>query len=234
MSNAGPVCFNDLSIRLDEERLWKRLRAKEGSGEIAAIQDILAQAKAVARPRGVVRCCQVRQHGAGGVMVEGEVFHSRLLRLQFEEVDRVYAFVLTVGEELEAKNLPQEDLLERFWWDEVKSAIMRAAHHSLQARMAHEFDTPETMPFVSPGSGDVGLWSVADQAGLFRLLGDVESMIGVRLSRACCMTPRHSLSGLHYPRSTNFVTCTVCRQIPCADRLARFDPKLWKRLKDSE
>ena len=116
----------------------------------------------------------------------------------------------------------------RFWWDEVKTAVMRQAHLALQQRMAEAFGTPPDMAFLSPGSGDVGLWSVEAQKPLLRLLGDVEHAIGVRLTESCCMIPRHTISGFHYPRTTSFVTCKVCRQSACPDRLAPFEPDLWQ------
>lgn len=234
MPNTDPICFRDLPILLDEERLWARLRVKEETGETEDVRRIIEQAKAAARPRGVARECRVQERFPGGVTIDGERFYSHLLRWQFEDVDTVYAFVLTIGDELAALNPADEELLERFWWDEVKTAIMRGAHTAMQKRMAEHFGTPDFMAFLSPGSGDVGLWSVEDQVPLFRLLGDVESMIGVRLTRSCCMIPRHTISGLHYSRDTDFVTCKVCRQSHCPDRLAPFDPDLWSVLKNPD
>ena len=234
MTKSDVVCFRDLPVLLDEDTLWKRLRVKEGSGETEAVRRIIEQAQNAAHPRGMARPCRVEERHPGGVTIEGERFNSRLLRWQFDDVDVVHAFVLTVGDELEALKPPDEELLERFWWDEVKTAIMRGAHIAMQQRMAKHFGTPESMAFLSPGSGDVGLWSVEDVAPIFRLLGDVEGAIGIRLTRSCCMIPRHTIAGLHYPRTSDFVTCKVCRQSHCPDRLAPFDRSLWEQFKPGQ
>lgn len=231
MTKPDIVSFRELPVLLDEDTLWKRLRVKEDSDETEKVRRIIEQAQNAAHPRGMVRECRIEDRYPGGVTIEGEHFNSRLLRWQFDDIDVVHPFVLTVGDELEELKPPDEELLERFWWDEVKTAIMRGAHIAMQKRMAKQFGTPESMAFLSPGSGDVGLWSVEDVALIFRLLGDVEGGIGVRLTRSCCMIPRHTISGLHYPRTSDFVTCKVCRQSHCPDRLAPFNRSLWEQFK---
>ena len=82
---------------------------------------------------------------------------------------------------------------------------------------------------MSPGSGDVQIWSIEDQRPLFAILGDVKSAIGVTLTESLLMQPNKSLSGIRYPSEIDFRTCKLCHKENCPTRQMPLDEKLIKK-----
>jgi hypothetical protein len=65
-----------------------------------------------------------------------------------------------------------------------------------------------------------------EQRLLFRLLGDTERAIGVRLSEDLTMLPRKSLSGTLLPSEELFESCLLCPRAQCPSRLLPYDRDL--------
>ena len=86
---------------------------------------------------------------------------------------------------------------------------------------------PGKMSSMSPGS--LQDWPITQQSELFRVLGDVESEIGVRLTESYLMLPMKSVSGLCFPTETSFESCQLCPRDDCPGRAAPYDPTLWKQ-----
>jgi hypothetical protein len=68
-----------------------------------------------------------------------------------------------------------------------------------------------------------------EQRKLFRILGDTEAMIGVRLTQSCLMIPSKSVSGVRFATETSFESCQLCPRDRCPGRRARYDPELYDR-----
>ncbi|MFM8320526.1 MAG: vitamin B12 dependent methionine synthase, partial [Chloroflexota bacterium] len=84
---------------------------------------------------------------------------------------------------------------------------------------------------MNPGSGDVDVWPIEQQAGLFRLLGDGPERIGVRLGETFLMSPVKTVSGILFATEKDFRTCQVCRREGCPNRQAAFDQAMWEALR---
>jgi hypothetical protein len=72
---------------------------------------------------------------------------------------------------------------------------------------------------MSPG--DLASWPITEQGPLFSIFGDVEKLIGVRLTEGFAMVPTKSASGIYYPGEAHFEDCLLC---PIADCPARTLP----------
>ena len=81
---------------------------------------------------------------------------------------------------------------------------------------------------MQPGSGDAEVWPIEQQKELFSVFGDVEALIGVRLTDAMLMIPTMSESGVIFPTATGFASCQVCRREGCSRRTAPFDEAVWQ------
>ena len=75
---------------------------------------------------------------------------------------------------------------------------------------------------MNPGSGNTGLWPLAQQKPLFELIGDVEASIGVRLTPSLLMLPNKSVSGILFPTEVHFETCQLCTREDCPRRRAPY------------
>jgi len=77
---------------------------------------------------------------------------------------------------------------------------------------------------MAPGS--LVDWPIEEQAPLFKLLGDVENSIGVKLTDSLLMLPAKSISGIYFPTEVSFFSCQLCPRQRCESRKAKYDPGL--------
>jgi hypothetical protein len=76
------------------------------------------------------------------------------------------------------------------------------------------------MAAMNPGS--LADWPIHEQRPLFRLIGDTESAIGVRLQPSLLMWPTKSVSSIFFPTSSDFVSCQLCPRQGCPNRRATY------------
>jgi len=138
----------------------------------------------------------------GGVELEGECLVSNL-----SGRGAVYPYVAGCGRGLEEAG---GDDLSRFWIDD-----------SLKAEVCAEFAV-DRCASLNPGSGSGGLWSIEQQGPLFRLLGSLAEEVGVALTESVLMIPNKSLSGILFPTSADWTSCTHCDRASC--RMRRLIP----------
>ena len=79
------------------------------------------------------------------------------------------------------------------------------------------------MSFMNPGS--LADWPIEEQKPLFRLIGDVEVAIGVKLTKNYLMIPTKSVSGIYFPTEITFYSCQLCPRKACDGRNAPYDER---------
>ena len=85
---------------------------------------------------------------------------------------------------------------------------------------------------MSPGDGSRTVWPITQQKQLFSIFGNVEDLIGVRLTDSMLMIPVKSVSGIFVPTEIKFETCQLCPGERCIARKAPYDPGLEKKYQD--
>ena len=85
------------------------------------------------------------------------------------------------------------------------------------------------MSRMAPGSGAADVWPITQQKELFSIFGNVEDLIGVKLTDKYLMIPIKSVSGIFFQTETTFVTCQLCPREACIRRRAPYDPELVKK-----
>ena len=221
--------LTQIPFELDASAMMKRVRIEPGSEDERDFGALLATAREVGRPKAAWRECFIDSKGDATVTVEGVAFTSRALRKNLDKVERVFAFVITCGREMDSVTLPPENFLAEFWWDTIKAELLNAARAGLVEHLDRRYRLGKSSA-MSPGSGDVETWPIEQQRDLFRLLGDVRGAIGVELTDSFLMVPNKTVSGLRFPAETDFRTCQVCRREVCPNRAAPFDKDLWESI----
>jgi hypothetical protein len=217
----------DIPCALDAERLMRQLRIKPGTRSAAAFTDLLGQVVEVGRPKALYEVSFIEDRGEDSVVLGGVRFTSRALRRNLDPVERVFPYVVTCGTEADAVAVPAGDQIQAFWLWSIKEALLRVAvdhfdeHLAGRYLLSHKGD-------MQPGSGDADLWPIEQQRELFSLFGDVEGVIGVRLTEAMLMIPTMSVSGIIYPTEADFESCRVCHREDCPRRTAPFDEAVWR------
>jgi hypothetical protein len=210
--------LDPIPFRFCPESLQKELRVRPGTGD------------AVARLRAVYAEAFVENRGEETVRLDGVTFHSRALRRSLGDVERVFPFVATCGQEIEeAKPAPQDDVVAGFWWDALQERLLDVALAAVADDIEGRFRLNRTV-MMSPGAAEATVWPIEEQGPLFALLGDVESRIGVQLNESFFMIPTKSVSGIRFASERDLESCQVCRRQDCPRRTAPFEPALWQDL----
>ena len=85
---------------------------------------------------------------------------------------------------------------------------------------------------MAPGSGSADIWPITQQKQLFSIFGNVEDLIGVKLTDKYLMIPIKSGSGIFFQTETTFETCQLCPREACIRRKATYDPDLVRKYKE--
>jgi hypothetical protein len=216
--------LDSIPFRLDRADLFEAVRMKPGDDHAAELEQFAAEAEQVARPKGLYAIAYIESKGERSVVIEGVEFTSRVLRVNLDAAERVFPSVTTCGTELEEWSGAIRDPLAGFWADSIKRLALRAAGAAV-ARHLDEHVRPGPTSSMAPGSLED--WPLEQQGPLFRMLGDVEATIGVRLSDSFLMVPTKSVSSIRFPTEVRFESCQLCPRESCPSRRAPYDPGLF-------
>ena len=210
----------NVSISLDELR--KRLHMEKDS-DMSEIQPLIDVAVQLIEPRTLYDIRYIEEKLEDGVIVTGRRLKSRVLRKNLDQVERVFPFVITLGPKLGEKQAASTDLLENFFLDTIGNVALNSARKHLKRHIKSQFAI-EKISSMAPGS--LADWPIEEQAPLFKLLGDVETSIGVKLTDSLLMLPAKSISGIYFPTEASFFSCQLCPRKRCESRKAQYSPKL--------
>jgi hypothetical protein len=213
------VILSDIPFRFDEGHFRSQVRLDSHPASLPAAQALLQETVPLLRPKAMYRVCYVDTRQADEVRLDGVSFRSRVLAQNLGAVDRVFPYVATCGTELEEHQRSCGDLLVQFWLDALKDMALGCARDTLRHHLGERFGLhPGKLSSMNPGSGNRTLWPISEQAPLFRLLGDVEQAIGVRLTDSFLMTPNKTVSGILFPTEVPFESCQLCTRPDCPRR----------------
>ena len=209
-----------ISISLDELR--KRLHM-ERDRDLGELQPLIDVARTLIEPRALYDVRFIEEKLEDAVIVNGRRLKSRVLRKNLDQVERIFPFVITLGPKLGEKQTASTDLLENFYLDTIGNVALNSARKHLKRHLESKFAL-EKISSMAPGS--LADWPIEEQAPLFKLLGDVDTSIGVMLTDSLLMLPAKSISGLYFPTEVSFFSCQLCPRERCESRKAKFSPKL--------
>ena len=214
----------DIPVEFSAEEILERLHlGDQGEAVARAVRDLVDQAQEIARPKAVYEVCYLEGKGEQSVSFGGQTFESTILRSNLDQVERVFPYVATAGRELEVLRGPADDFLSSFYVDTIQEVALRAALTYL-ARYLEEQYAPGKLVEMNPGS--LPNWPITEQRPLFAVFGDVEALIGVRLTDSFLMVPKKSVSGVFFPTEVDYVNCQLCPREDCPNRHAEQDPEL--------
>ena len=215
----------DIPCEIDREQLFNRLHIKPDNPFVERVQNLMAEALEVGKPKIAYKLSYVEEKGDDYVVVDGIKFTSRVLRVNLENTNKVVPFVVTCGRELEAWAKGFTDMFDSFCADGIMEAVLRAARNRIFPQIDAELNLGHTAN-MNPGS--LPDWPIKEQKPLFQLLGDVNSLIGVELKDSFLMSPIKTVSGLHFPKEGTYENCQLCPRKDCPGRKAPYDKNLYQ------
>lgn len=221
--------LNAIPFEVPLEDLLARLHVAPGSPDARCLEDLVGVLVPAMRPKAVYDVLYVEDRSEEGVHIGGVAFTSRMLRANLDSVERVFPFVATCGTEADEVPIPADDMLAQFWVDTIKGFALKASREFLDAHLKRRYATGQ-LSTMSPGAGPPGLWPIEQQKELFSVFGDVEALIGVRLTDSFLMIPNKTVSGISFPTQVTFETCRLCPRPRCSGRRAAYDEALSESL----
>ncbi len=216
--------LSDVPVILDAGKVLERINIRsKRSDMLNSIRELIAAVLPIAKPKVVYQVSYVENRTEDSLEVDGVRFTSRVLRDSLDKVGRVFPFVATCGRELDEIDIPADDLIRCYYLDQIKEMVLEMAVRYLEGHLISRYGLGPISE-IEPGS--VESWPIIQQKELFSILGNVEEVIGVRLTGEFLMVPLKSISGIYFPAETRFESCRLCPRERCTWRKAPYDPDL--------
>ena len=210
--------FTDIPLKITNDELLKKLHLGQDCGQADLIYLLLHEALTVACPKAFLCASPVKLLSDSAVSVGGEKIESAFVRRMLEGQGVVFPFVVTCGEELDRWSVLKTEPFESYICDCIKDLALDQCF--LYARKSLSSYVPQEMYLSCLNPGSLPLWQLREgQKTLFRLLLDVTSEIGVRLTDSFLMSPVKSISGIFFVAKEPYQNCMLCRR-SCPERMA--------------
>lgn len=213
--------IDNIPIKIDVKAVQRKLHLKREE-DMNNVQQVADSVEPFLQPKAMYNVCYIEKKLEDMVMLNGLPFRSKVLRKNLDQVERVFAYVVTIGEEFDEKITTCDDLLDKFYLDTIGNVALRSARKHLRKHLLSKYAV-EGMSFMSPGS--LTDWPIEEQKPLFSLIGDVEAAIGVKLTNTFLMLPTKSVSGIFFPTEISFYSCQLCPREKCDGRKAPYDDR---------
>ena len=218
--------LDPIPFQLDLALLRKRTHIREGSPYFLELEKMAQDAQRLAHPRACFRQAFIDDRDDYTVIVEGVTLTSRILRVNLDQVYRIFPYLATCGIELEEWGDQFTDPLQRYWAESIKDFALSAAIEAFNKTLIGLYDLRRSAS-MSPGSLED--WPLMQQANLFQLLGKMPAVIDVHLTEGLMMVPTKSVSGVRFQSTESFESCQLCPREKCPGRKAPYDAGLWAR-----
>jgi hypothetical protein len=154
-----------------------------------------------------------------------------VLRVNLDKIGRVFPYVATCGTELDRIAVSSRDFMKCYCFDVIKEIVLRSAINYLKTYLTRKYALGQ-MSRMNPGS--LASWPITQQKELFSILGNVEDLIGVKLTESCFMIPVKSVSGIFFPTEVKFESCQLCPREVCSERRTPYNPDLAKKYQEED
>ncbi|MCS7181453.1 MAG: vitamin B12 dependent methionine synthase [bacterium] len=218
--------LKDFKSEIDKEILLEGLKIEKDIEDEREFLNLVEIAKKIGKPKAVYIEGFIEEKRDDSVIINGVKFTSIVLRKNLENVEKVFVFIATCGIELNQINF-KDDILKDYWWDTIKGYFLEIARKNLFEYLQERYFLKKVIS-MSPGASEKYVWPIEQQKELFSLFGDVESLIGVKLTESYLMIPNKSVSGFLFSTEKDYKSCKICRRKNCPGRIAEFDEELWK------
>ena len=212
------------TVNLNVEQILKQMRLHGDTRRFSTVvHELIEIVTPVARPKALYKICCVNSQNPDFIEIDGVKFTGRLVMDNLAQAKRVFVCVATCGTEVEAVEIHAGDVIKRYCLDAIKLRLVISASDYLQEHLAHQYATG-TLSSLNPG--ELSAFPVNQLRNLFSILGDVEGMIGVRLTKNCALIPAKSRAGIFFRSDTGFLSCRLCQHPRCQERKALYCSEL--------
>jgi hypothetical protein len=221
----NPEVLRGFPFELSLDEVLQKLRMDERRSQMLGVGNVFKTATSLVHPQAVFTAAYVTKHGADKIEIDDVEFTSRVLAKNLEGIERVFAYVVTIGDALENKSRSSESVTEKLIFETVGDLALGSALEHVMKQISQQYAL-ELVSHMGPGQLD---WPITQQRQLFSIIGDVKGSVGVTLADSLMMIPRKSISGIIFPTKVTFISCQLCQRKNCPSRKASFDRDLAKK-----
>ena len=214
--------LENISVSLNLDKVRRRLHMKPDS-DMNQVRTLVDTVQQLIEPRAIYKVCYIEAKSEDSVLIGGIRLSSQVLRKNLDRVEKIFPYAITLGRKLGEKQNACNDILEKYYLDCIGNLALTSVQKQLKKHLQSKFAL-EKMSSMAPGS--LSDWPIEEQGPLFKLLGDVEASIGVRLTQSLLMIPAKSISGFYFPTEVSFYSCQLCPRKRCESRKAKYDETL--------
>jgi len=212
-----------IPMHLDINEVSKKLHLDKKKGYSNTAQELVELASSVIHPKVIYEVSYVGNKNEDTVDIGNVKFTSHVLRVNLDKIGRVFPYVVTIGKELEDSVASFDNLLKAYCLDEIGNMLIELGMEYLENHLKRRYKL-EQLSNISPGS--LKDWPITQQKQLFSIFGNVEDLIGVKLTDSSLMIPKKSESGIFFPTHVKFYSCQLCPRENCKERAAPYDKNL--------
>jgi len=223
------VSLTDIPFDFNTNQLFENLRIKPGTDRAKEFEDLVSEVREIGKPKALYKVSFIDEKCEDTITLDGVTFTSLALRKNLDSIERVFPYVATCGTEIDDIEIGQGDLRKKLWISFLKGHLLQTSIQFLSEHLAKRYKV-SNLSSMNPGSGDASVWPFEQQRELFSMCGDVEELIGVRLTKSLVLVPDMSVAGILFPTETDFQSCQLCHRDNCRFRRAPFDRELWESI----
>jgi len=219
------IILDQIEFNPSLKRIFKKLHVKKGGNNEVLVLELVEEARSISRPRAMYAITGIDERDDTGVVLGGIHMESRVMRVNLSDVHLVFPYISTSGKELYEWTQSKNELLEKFYAEEISQMALRAAGETLLSHLKETYQLGKT---ASMNPGSLKDWPITAQTSLFKLLGNPEQAIGVKLLDSMLMIPNQTVSGIRFVSESGFSSCELCPRDNCSHRRAAYDQNLLK------
>ncbi|MFC1900974.1 hypothetical protein ACFLYN_05215 [Chloroflexota bacterium] len=223
---SGSIVLDNIPVNISISRVLERLRMPGENERVKKIVlELISAVEPIARPKAIYKTALADTKNRKTIVIDGIELTSYVPSLKFGAEEIVFPYVATCGLEIDTYRVEPGEFMKRYSLNIIKEMILRSTSEYLRNYIIKEY---KMMALTHIGPGEA-LGPIAQQQELFSILGDVEKLIGVRLSAHNMMVPEKSISGIFFETTARLESCQLCPDMKCSARRYSCEPALLKQ-----
>ncbi len=133
--------LDNIPVKIDLDAVLKKLRLKNRNDDVMkTLGELVEIANTTARPKAIFEMATIENKNGDTVTIKGVEFTSHVLRVNLDQAEEVFPYVVTCGREIDAINIPTSEMMRYYFMDQIKELVTRSAlnylHDYLKERHA--------------------------------------------------------------------------------------------------
>ena len=112
--------LDNIPFELNIDAVFTKLRMDKEGEYAKEVRELVEIVTPIIRPKAIYDVSYIENKNHDKVDIGGITFTSRVLRVNLDEVERVFPYIATCGKELDEAGIPSDDFIKHFWLDAIK------------------------------------------------------------------------------------------------------------------